>query len=166
MLSIAHGVWSSPWSKLDQHLPILRLISGVFGRKSVTYLDYLYCRAEEWFARGRYLIKFRSYGVTNVQGRGRNELTLLEIFLGHFIELIFWIIFAKDHGHFFFLFLSLFFSSSFFSFFLSLFFTPLLNIKTNQHKKMSLHRLQITNLRDKYGTLKRNFGTRLGPLER
>ena len=56
------------------------------GRKSVTYLDYLCCRAEERFTRGRYLIKFRSYGITNVQGRGRNGLTLLETFLGHFIE--------------------------------------------------------------------------------
>jgi len=79
------------------------------GRKSMTYLDYLCCRAEEWFARGRYLIKFRSYGITNVQGRGRNGLTLLEMFLGHFIELLFWTIFAKDHGYFFFLSFSLFF---------------------------------------------------------
>ena len=109
MLSIAQGVWSSPWSKLDQHLPILRLISGVLGRKSVTYLDYLCCRAEEWFARGTYLVKFRSYGITNVQGRGRNGLTLLETFVGHFIELLFWTIFSKDHEHFFFLLLSLFF---------------------------------------------------------
>ena len=85
MLSIAQGVWSSPRSKLDQLLPNLRLISGVMGRKSVTYLDYLYCWAEEWFARGGYLIKFQSYGITNVQGRGRNGLTILEIFLGHFI---------------------------------------------------------------------------------
>jgi len=75
----------------------------------MTYLDYLCCRAEEWFARGRYLIKFRSYGITNVQGRGRNGLTLLEMFLGHFIELLFWTIFAKDHGYFFFLSFSLFF---------------------------------------------------------
>ena len=51
--------------------------------------------------KGRYLIKFRSYGITNIQGRGRNGLTLLEMFLGHFIELLFWTIFAKDHGHFF-----------------------------------------------------------------
>ena len=80
MLSIAQGVWSSPWSKLDQLLPILRLISGVLGRKSVTYLDYLYCRAKEWFASGRYLIKFRSYGITNVQGRGKNGLTLWKYF--------------------------------------------------------------------------------------
>ena len=49
------------------------------------------------------MIKFRSYGVTNVQGRGRNGLTLLEMHLGHFIELLFWTNFAKDHGHFFFL---------------------------------------------------------------
>ena len=41
--SQAQGVWSSPWSKFDQLLPILRLISGVLGRKSVAYLDYLYC---------------------------------------------------------------------------------------------------------------------------
>ena len=69
----------------------------------MTYLDYLCRRAEEWFTRGRYLIKFRSYGITNVQGRGRNGLTLLEMHLGHFIELLFWTNFAKDHGHFFFL---------------------------------------------------------------
>ena len=80
MLSITQDVWSSPWTKLDQLLPILRLISGVLGRKSVAYLDYLCCRAEEWFARDRYLIKFRSYGVTNVQGRGRNGLTLWKYF--------------------------------------------------------------------------------------
>ena len=67
----------------------------------MTYLDYLCCRAKEWFARGRYLIKFRSYGITNVQGRGRNELTLLETFSGYFIELLFWTTFAEDHGHFF-----------------------------------------------------------------
>ena len=66
--------------ELDQLLPNLRLISGAMGRKSVTYLVYLCCRAEEWFARGRYLIKFRSYGVTNVQGRGRNGLTLWKYF--------------------------------------------------------------------------------------
>ena len=86
---------------LDHLLPNLRLISGVMGRKSMTYLVYLCCRAEEWFARGRYLIKFRSYGVTNVRGRGRNGLTRLEIFVGHFIELLFWTIFSKDHWHFF-----------------------------------------------------------------
>ena len=89
---------------LDHLLPNLRLISGVMGRKSMTYLDYLFCRAEERFARGRYLIKFRSYGITNVQGRGRNGLTLLETFVGHFIELLFWTIFSKDHGCFFSLF--------------------------------------------------------------
>ena len=93
--------------KLDHLLPNLRLISGVMGRKSMTYFDYLCCRAKEWFARGRYLIKFRSYGITNVQGRGRNGLTLRECFWGHFIELLFCTIFAKDHGHFFFLLLSL-----------------------------------------------------------
>ena len=106
VLSIAQGVWSSPWSKLDQLLPNLRLISGVMGRKSVTYLDCLRCRAEELFARGRYLIKFWSYGITNVQGRGRNGLTLLKIFLGPFIWTPLWTLFAKDHGYF--------FSSSFF----------------------------------------------------
>ena len=71
------------------------------GRKSVTYLDYLCCQAEEWFARGRYLIKFRSYVITNVQGRWRNVLTLLEIFLGHFIWTPLLNSFAEDHGHFF-----------------------------------------------------------------
>ena len=87
--------------KLDHLLPNLRLISRVMGRKSMTYLDYLCCRAEEFFTRARYLIKFRSYGITNVQGRGRNGLTLLETFVGHFIELLFWTIFSKDHWHFF-----------------------------------------------------------------
>ena len=53
--------------------------------------------------KGRYLIKFQSYGITNVQGRGRNGLTLRKCFWGHFIELLFCTIFAKDHGHFFFL---------------------------------------------------------------
>ena len=72
----------------DQLLHTLRLIYGVLGRKSAAYLGYSCCRAEEWFARGRYLIKFRSYGITNVQGKGRNGLTLLEMFLGHFIELL------------------------------------------------------------------------------
>ena len=97
MISIAQSVWSSPWSKLDQFLPILRLIYGVIGRKSVTYPDYLCCQAEEWFARGKYLIKFRSYGITNVQGRGRNELTLFRNIFGSFYLNSF----AKDHGHFF-----------------------------------------------------------------
>ena len=33
-------------------LPTLRLICGVLGRRSVAYLGYLCCQAEEWFARG------------------------------------------------------------------------------------------------------------------
>ena len=45
----------------DHLHPTLRLISRVLGMKSVAYLGYLCCRAEEWFARGRYSIKSRSY---------------------------------------------------------------------------------------------------------
>ena len=69
----------------------------------MTYLDYLCRRAEEWFTRGRYLIKFRSYGITNVQGRGRNGLTLQKCFWVILLNSSFGLIFAKDHGHFFFL---------------------------------------------------------------
>ena len=74
-----------PWSKFDQHLPILRLIYGVLGRKSVAYLDCLYCQAEEWIARGRYLFKFQSSGISNVQWRGRRWMHTFENVLGHFI---------------------------------------------------------------------------------
>jgi hypothetical protein len=42
------------------------------GRKSVAYLGYLCCQAEEWFARGWYPILFR--------GEVENGLTLLENF--------------------------------------------------------------------------------------
>ena len=59
---VAQGVWSHRGRKFDHLLPTLMLICGVLGRKSVAYLGYLCCRAEEWFARGWYLIKSRSYG--------------------------------------------------------------------------------------------------------
>ena len=47
--------------QFDHLLPTLRLICGVLGSESVAYLGYLCCRAEEWFARGWYSIKPRSY---------------------------------------------------------------------------------------------------------
>jgi hypothetical protein len=57
-------------------------------RKSVAYLGYLCCRAEEWFARGWYLNKSRCYGRYDVQGRGRKWTHIWEILVFYLYFLI------------------------------------------------------------------------------
>ena len=78
----------------DHLHPTLRLISGVLGMKSVAYLGYLCCQAEEWFARGRYSIKSRSYGRWKCSGEREEMDSHLENFWSFYLSplfLLFWV---------------------------------------------------------------------------
>ena len=67
----------------------LRLISGVLGMKSVAYLGYLCCRDEEWFARGQYSIKSRSYGRRKCSGEREEMDSRLEHLWSFYLSSLF-----------------------------------------------------------------------------
>ena len=73
----------------DHLHPTLRLISGVLGMKSVAYLGYLCCQAEEWFARGRYSIKSRSYGRWKFSGEREEMDSRLEHLWSFYLSSLF-----------------------------------------------------------------------------
>ena len=76
----------------------LRLISRVLGMKSVAYLGYLCCRDEEWFARGQYSIKSRSYGRRKCSGEREEMDSHLENFWSFYLSPLISILLSAGMG--------------------------------------------------------------------